>query len=433
MKHVARVTLILILTPILWTANAVGGEQMLLPTTRSGEDFGYSVSVSGDYAIVGAPKHGLSVGRALVFHRVGGVWALQDELVADENPVEIGAHFGWSVGISGDVAIVGAKTANHPVAGVNAGAVYIFNRNGTEWTQDTKLYASDVGFADNFGWSVAIDGDYAVVGAPFWDSASYDGEGAAYVLYRHQGGTDIWGQQGGPLSAGDATSSDHFGHSIAISGDTVVVGAPDATEDLIRPGSACVFTRSGTVWTQQSELTATGGEEVDSLGWAVAISGDRVIVGAPNRDCDPSLDCGAAYTFVRDGGMWTEEDEITASDGLESDQFGHSVALSGGIAVIGAIRDGISELTSGTFYVFTGQGSSWLEVEEIEPSDADANEYFGFSATSSATDVIVGAKWDLDGSIASGAAYTYEWNDFGAIFADGFESGDTAVWSSSVP
>jgi len=437
MKPAARVMLTLVLTPILWTADAAGGEQKLLPTTRSNEDFGFSVFISGDYAIVGAPEHGVGAagdrGRALVFHRVGGVWSLQDELLADEISVETNAHFGWSVGISGDVAIVGAKTANHPVAGANAGAVYIFTRNGTEWTRHIKLYASDVGFADNFGWSVAIDGDYAVVGAPFWDGPSRDAEGAAYVLYRHQGGADVWGQQAGPLTAGEATGSDHFGHSVAISGNTAVVGAPDATEGFIRPGSACAFTRSGTVWTQQSELIATGGKDADLFGWAVAISGDRVIVGAPNRDCDVSLDCGAAYTFARHDEMWTEEDEITASDGLGSDQFGHSVALSGGIAVIGAIRDGIAALTSGTCYVFTGGGPSWLEVVEIDPSDADANEYFGFSTAASDTDVIVGAKWDLDGSTVSGAAYAYEWNDFGAIFADGFESGGTTAWSSTIP
>jgi uncharacterized protein (DUF2345 family) len=238
----------------------------------------------------------------------------QAELMASDG--DFHDEFGYAVAISGSTAVVGAPDKRSA-----KGAAYVFVQSGSTWVQQAELAAADAARGDEFGLSVAISGSTVVVGAPY--KHSY--KGAAYVFVR-SGST--WSQEA-ELAASDRARGDLFGIPVALSGDTAVVGAPYKHS---RTGAAYVFVRSGSTWSQQAELTASDRARLDLFGTSVAISGPTAVVGADAKDSYK----GAAYVFVRSGTTWSQQAELTASDGASSDLFGGSVAISGLTAVIGA-------------------------------------------------------------------------------------------------
>jgi len=238
-------------------------------------------------------------------------------------------NFGGSVAVSGDTAVIGAYS--EATGGSDAGAAYVFTRSGGAWTQQAKLLASDAQANDYFGYSVAVSGDTAVIGAYAEDTGGSTA-GAAYVFTRTGGS---WTQQA-KLMASDAQASDFFGASVAVSGDTAVIGAYREATGGSTAGAAYVFTRTGGSWTQQAKLMASDAQGNDFFGASVAVSGDTAVIGAYSEDTGGS-DAGAVYVFTRSGGAWTQQAKLLASDAQSSDQFGFSVAVSGDTAVIGAL------------------------------------------------------------------------------------------------
>ena len=315
-------------------------------------------------------------------------------------------HFGYSVAISGDTAVVGAPF--HDVgANVNQGAAYVFVRSGTSWSQQAQLTAADGAANDRFGWPVVISGDTVVVGAPFHDVGANADQGAAYVFVR-SGAT--WSQQR-QLTAVDGAADDVFGLSVAISGDTVVVSAPydDVGADADQ-GSAYVFVRSGAIWIQQQQLTAVDGAADDYFGSSVAISGDTVVVGAPYDDVGANVNQGSAYVFVRSGAVWGLQAHMAAADGATSDVFGSSLAISGDTVVVGAPYDDVgADADQGSAYVFVRSGAIWSQQQQLTAVDGAANDYFGYSVAISGDTVAVGAPYhDVGGGNANqGSAYVF--------------------------
>ena len=232
----------------------------------------------------------------------------------------------------------------------DAGAHYPITVDPLIVNQEAKLTANDAATNDFFGTSVAISGDSVVVGANLDDDGG-SASGSAYVFTRS--GT-VWSQQA-KLTASDAAAFDQFGTSVAISGDSVVVGANFDDDGGSDSGSAYVFTRSGTVWSQQAKLTANDAAAGDAFGISVSISGDSVVVGAPSDD-DGGSGSGSAYVFTRSGTEWSQQEKLTASDAAESDRFGISVAISGDSVVVGANLDDDGGSDSGSAYVFTRSG-----------------------------------------------------------------------------
>ncbi len=217
--------------------------------------------------------------------------------------------------------------------------------------QTAKLTAADGGGQDFFGISVAISGDTAIVGAFLDDVGANANQGSAYIFVRS--GT-TWSQQQ-KLTAADGAAEDVFGVSVAISGETAIVGA---NEDDVgangNQGSAYVFVRSGTTWSQQQKLTAADGAAEDVFGVCVAISGETAIVGANEDDVGANGNQGSAYIFVRSGTTWSQQQKLTASDGVVEDFFGVSVAISGDTAIVGAFLDDVGvNASQGSAYVFT--------------------------------------------------------------------------------
>ena len=312
-------------------------------------------------------------------------------------------HFGGSVAISGDTAVVGARLDEAPgtASNTDSGSAYVFVRSGDTWSQQAKLTASDAAFQDYFGWSVAVSGDTIVVGASQDDDAGTQ-SGSAYVFVRS--GT-TWSQQA-KLTASDAAAADLFGFSVAISGDTIVVGAYRDDDAVGESGSAYVFVRSGTTWSQQAKLTATDPGFTDFLGWSVAISGDTIVVGARLDDA-AAQNSGSAYVFVRSGATWSQQAKLTPSDAALNDEFGYSVAVSGDTAVVGTPFDDDAGNESGSAYVFVRSGTTWSQQAKLTAADAAANDRFGFSVAVSGDTVVVGAYGDDDAGTDSGSAYVF--------------------------
>jgi hypothetical protein len=314
-----------------------------------GDGFGSPVALSGDTALVGATGTANNTGAAYVFVRNGTVWSEQAKLTASDGVMN--DSFGYSVAVSGDTAFVGTNLAE---------AVYVFVRNGTVWTEQAKL--TDPDGPGQFGKSLALIGDTALVGA-----SGQNATGAAYVFVRN--GT-VWTEQA-MLTASDGVANDQFGWSVALSGDTALVGAYGKANET---GAAYVYMRSGTVWSEQAQLSVgvVGGD----FGWSVALSGDTALVGA-------SFASSAAYVFVRNGTVWTEQAMLTAPDL----GFSTSVALSGDTALVG---DYYAANFTGAAFVFVRTGTVWTEQSKLTASDGYNLGYFGRSVALSADTALVG-------------------------------------------
>ncbi|MCB9787613.1 MAG: lamin tail domain-containing protein [Deltaproteobacteria bacterium] len=337
-------------------------------------------------------------GAAYVFVRSGGAWTQQAKLTAPEVPT--GRGFGGRVAISGDTVLVGAKADDG--ADDASGAAYVFVRSGATWTQQARLTASDGAASDWFGGWVALDGDTAVLGATGDDDAG-NASGSAYVFVRSG---SAWTQQA-KLTASDGAAKDAFGWSVSVSGDTAVVGAWDDDDSGSGSGSAYVFARSGSTWTQQGKLTAPDGAFGDGFGWSVSVSGTTAVVGALRDYGDGAA--GSAYVFVRKSSAWTMQQKLTASDAATGDAFGFSVSLSGGTIVVGAVwGDDDAGLDTGSAYVFVRSGSTWSEQARLIGADGAKGDAFGVSTSVSGDIAVIGASHHPFGGPEPGAAPVFE-------------------------
>lgn len=371
-------------------------EQKVFASGEAFDDFGRSVALSGFTALVGVIGTNHDQGSAYIYQRRPNSWAQQGVLTASDR--EFSDFFGYSVALSGNTALVGAVGKNG-----NEGCAYVFVRSGTVWTQQAKLKAADGEDGDYFGRSVALSGNTALVGAIWDDVGSNTWQGSAYVFVRS--GT-TWTQQA-QLIAADGTTGDYFGYSVALSGDTALVGAVwDGDSGYGHRGSAYVFTRSGTSWTQQVKLTAADGAGNDLFGGSVALAGDTALVGAYGDDYEQ----GSAYVFARSGASWTQEAKLTAVDGEAGDWFGGAVALAGDTALVAACLDNVDANTrQGSAYVFTRSGTTWIQQEKLVASDGASNDRFGDSVALTGDAVLVGApEDDIGENMAQGSAYIYD-------------------------
>ena len=376
--------------------------KLIAEDSASNDFFGFSIALSDDTAVIGALRdddNGVDSGSVYVFTRFGTNWSQQTKFTAADSGA--GDEFGGQVALDGDIAVIGARHDDDK--GVDSGSAYVFKRSGTAWSQQAKLTASDGAAGDEFGYSVAISGDTAVIGAPRDDDKS-DDSGSAYVFTR-SGST--WSQQA-KLDATDGAAGDVFGISVAISGDTVVIGADLADEKGSNSGAAYVFSRSGNTWSQHVKLTADDGAAGDLFGIRVTLSDDTAVIGAA-RDDDKGDESGAAYVFIRSGIEWVQQAKLSATDGAENDRFGTRVAIYGNTAVIGAILGDATSNKSGSTYVFTRSGSSWSQQAKLAASDGAADDVFGWSVALYGDTVMIGAPTSiiaLPGG--TGSAYVFE-------------------------
>ncbi|MBW2455963.1 MAG: cadherin-like beta sandwich domain-containing protein [Deltaproteobacteria bacterium] len=448
--------------------------------TEAFDSFGYTVALSGNTLVVGAGgedsdgtnqgNNGLdAAGAAFVFVLNGGTWSQQAYLKAS-NPGQYD-QFGHNVAISGDTIVVGVPLEDSSSTGINgvendntfiqAGAAYVFVRNGTTWSQQAYLKASDTYPGDRFGHSVAIFGDTIVVGAinensnatgvngNQTDDTAADA-GAAYVFVRN--GT-AWSQQA-YLKASNTEAGDTFGRAVSIWGDTIVVGAAnedsnatgvnntEGNNNALESGAGYVFVRNGTNWAQQAYLKASNTGPDDGFGRVVSIFRDSIVVGAWYEDSDTigvnvsandnSDNTGAAYVYRRAGTTWAHEAYVKASNTGLGDQFGTAVSMSDEVFVVTAGREdsdatgadgaqnnnSISE--SGAAYVFTFDGGNWVQMGYVKASNTGMDDHFGNAVALTPDSLIVSTnledsnETDLSGTgadnsaEAAGAAYAFQ-------------------------
>ena len=355
-------------------------------------EFGYAVAIDGDTAVVGERNGNNSAGAVYVYVHSGGSWSQQQRLTASD--ARLNDFFGWSVDVSGDTIIIGSPGDDDD--GNASGSVYIFVRNGTTWTEQQKITATDGDALSFFGSAVAIDGDSAAIGAYNKNSRT----GAAYVFTRSN---VTWSQQQ-KLTANDAAANDYFGYTVAIDGDSTIVGAYRKNDAVNGndSGAAYMFTRSGTTWSAPQKLTASNATASDYFGISVAIDGTTALIGAYG-------DNGQAYVFGKNAGTWSEKKILTASDAEAIDKFGFSVSLSGATAVIGAYAADSSGTTDnkGAAYVFVGADTVWNEQQIITASDGEEEDQFGYAVAVNDNTIFVGSRY-VDGDRDNmGAAYIF--------------------------
>ncbi len=406
---------------------------LLASDPEAGDRFGYSVARSGDTVLIGASfggPAGANTGAAYVYQRVPDTfdqWAEVKKLV----PSLGGGEFGVSVAIDGDTALVGSRVSQ------SSGAVYVFGRNvggPDNWGEVRRFTAADIAGQDQFGTAVALDGDTALIGSPQDDDAGTS-SGSAYVFARNQGGADGWGQVR-KLTASDAAESDSFGTSVALDGDTALVGASGNDDAGSSSGAAYVYSRNqgGTdVWGEIKKLTASDAGATHTFGRSVAVSLDTALVGA-NGATGSVASSGAVYAFERDLGgpnNWGESQKLINSDGISSSDFGWSLALEEDLAVIGAPGHNQTGAFSGVAYLFSRGSGTWAVQWKLVPTNLTTGDQYGLAVALDGSAAVVGG-WahDVSGTGDAGSAYVFR---APPLFEDGFESGDTSAWDLTVP
>jgi len=381
--------------------------------------YGIAISVDGNTAVVGAEGELRNTGGAYVLEKNGGTWETVARLTASDGA--LGDRFGNSVAVSGTTVIVGAFGHNTD-GNSSQGKAYVFERPANGWedmTENAQLTASDGTLSDRFGTSVAVSGTTVVVGSIFHDTNDNSNQGKAYIFEQPEGG---WANmtETAQLTASDGAEMDFFGTSVAISGGTVVVGSRSHDTDGIRDkGKAYVFERPENGWanmTETAQLTASDGVETEFFSESVAVSGSTVVVGAFLHDTNGNDSQGKAYVFERPTNGWvnmTETAQLTASDGAEGDGFGRSVGIADNSVVIGAIGHATNgNIRQGKAYVFERPTNGWVnmtETAQLTASDGAENDSYGISVSISGSTVAVGASRHDEGeSVDVGSAYFYE-------------------------
>jgi hypothetical protein len=379
------------------------GQKLTSPDAAPGDGFGFSVSISAETVFVGARTDDSMVGdsgSAFVFTRSGGVWSIKQKLVAP-NPAA-GEYFGHSVSVSGDMASVGAYRDGS--GGQESGSAYVFSRFNGHWSLQQKLTASDPAAFDWFGYSVAASGAVAAIGA-YGDDSNGANSGSAYVFAQTD---DVWSQMQEVAASKPepVAASDRFGWAVSVSGDTAVIGAAEDDPKGNASGSAWVFARENDEWLPEQKLIAPDGEATGYFGVAVGISEDTAIVGA-RYDDDLGSNAGSAYVFTRQNGTWSRQQKLTASDGTGYDLFGGSVAISGNAVIVGAAGHNGKGPNTGAAYIFTRVGGVWTEQQKLTASDAAEDDFFGYSVSISGDTAIIGAEGNDARDNGSGAAYVF--------------------------
>lgn len=424
-------TIIAVSAGALFAASLPGSEQRIVASDADTFDwFGRAVDVSGDFAVVGAPgddEEATNAGAAYVFRRQGAIWVETQKLTAEVDAEQFD-EFGFDVAIERDLIAVGAPGDDD--AGNDAGAVYVFEWDGSSWSQIEKFVPDDLsnaayeyGTAVDIGIAIPDDGTVELVdviaGAPNADQS----QGVVFLSERNGG---VWTMNQGRFSDSDSTpginDNGRFGASVAIRGDNLLGGAPDDDQSFNNSGAAYLFGRTGVtnVWSEVAQYypdAPTGGER---FGLSVALGDSSVVIGAPAPSSGAAV--GRVYVYSPSLQVFTE--------GGPTEEYGSSVAIdeSMNLLVVGAKRDDeVAALAGAIFLLERDVLGSWQAGGKVLASDAAINKEFGESVAVQDGTVIVGGG-EIDAN-SPGAAYVYS----SRLFADGFQSGDTSAWSSTSP
>ena len=406
--------LVLLLVPMVNTSAESGTQlygvvqntTLVSAPIDKGANFGHAIAISGSFAVVGAPYSNIGVdskgiygsGSAYAFVQdASGLWA-QEQMLSPNDP-KVSDLYGYSVDIDGNTLVVGAPGRESDDEEI--GVVYVFVRKSSGWVQEARLEPAYGNNGDAFGTSVSLIGDRLMVGAPGASVGSSKSVGAVYEYIRSGG---KWYEKV-PIKADDASPGSLFGTSIEIDGQRMIVGAPEAG----KTGRAYVFYRNGGNWKQQAKMEPTDAESGDYFGASVAVDGGIVIVGAPLADPNLGMgqvtNAGAVYQFKSRGGNWSQLEKITAENGQAFDHFGTSIDVNDQFLVVGANDvDDYNILRAGRAYLYTQGMEGWDLQTMIAPSTSTSDASFGAAVVLNGEDVLIGEPGPLQ---RTGTTYYY--------------------------
>lgn len=391
--------------PERWSGlRAAVEEAKLLPSPegiggqRSG--LGGSISISGDRVLIGGTGINDSAGAVVVLEYRSGMWIEEAMLLPSDS--RFGHNFGRSVSLSGDRALIGAD--GDDVNGDYSGSAYVFEFNGSSWVETAKLMPADGSGDDFFGNTVSLVGDRALISA-YGDSENGYRSGSVYI-FEFDGST--WSETNKLLPA-DGEAYDLFGRSLSQDGNRILIGAPGEDENGVASGAAYIFELSGMSWIEVAKLLPAEGQEGDFFGGSVSLSSSHALIGAMDESVNGS-GYGAAYIFEFNGVNWDQIAKLQGGDTVRNDYFGHSVSLSGDYALVGASRDDDNGYSSGSAYLFKFNGNSWNATAKLVPADNAANDVFGVALSFSDNRILIGAPGDDDMAPSAGAVYVFDFN-----------------------
>ncbi|KAA3633661.1 MAG: T9SS C-terminal target domain-containing protein [Bacteroidetes bacterium] len=373
----------------------------------AGDEFGVFVSVSGDYALVGASAaqvEGTVCGAAYVFKHESGNWTQQAKFVPDIPDND--DMFGKILKLDGDYALVAAY--NDDDMGSNAGAAYIYKRTDDTWAFQNKIYAADAAAFDIFGVAADIKGDRAIIGA-FGDDDNGFFSGSAYVFIR-QG--DQWIQEA-KLLPSDGATDDKFGRSVAIDDDLAVVCGVLDDDNGEDSGSVYIFRRNGSSWTEEAKITPDDGASNDRFGRSISIAGDYVAISAAQKDENGMDGSGSAYVFKYQGGQWIQQSKLVPDDLGEGDLMGYCISSNEEFVAISAHLNDEWASDAGAVYLFQRNGDQWSETAKLTAENPGEMDHFGISVDISENTLVVGAPLDQsDDEVECGVAYVYDLQEY---------------------
>ncbi|MCG3129632.1 MAG: hypothetical protein FLDDKLPJ_00366 [Phycisphaerae bacterium] len=363
--------------------------------------FGTRIARWGELALIAAlhdDDHGSSSGAVYAFELADGVWLQTAKLTADDGAAY--DYFGASIAFCKGVAVIGADGDDGLAR--NAGSAYVFEQVNGAWLQSAKLEAADAERDDDFGSAVALFDETVLIGAPGDDVGGYS-RGSAYVFERTDG---TWSQTA-HLTADDGVNWDEFGSAVALSGDTALIGVQYRDDGGSNSGSVYVFEKVGGAWTQTAKLAAEDPQEYAAFGFSIALLGDTALIGA-YRDDGPSVNSGSAYVFEISGGRWRQTAKLSAADGGEGDYFGYSVLLTDGAALVGAPNHDGRRPETGAVYRFERVHGRWVQTDKLSPVNGRKESGFGVGLALAEDTALIGAGFDGAHGMRSGAVYVFD-------------------------
>jgi len=401
--HKAKLYICVLLALI--AGDSLANQKIILADDGKAEDyFGYSAAIDGTTLLVGAHKADidgvLDAGAAYVYVLGHKDWVQQAKLVAD--PLYAKDGLGGNVALKNDVAMLGVMRRDDK--GKDSGAVVSFERKSNNWMQNQIITAPDAKPGDAFGQAIALTQNYLIIGAPRNDALGVD-SGAVYIYKRE---SRKWLYQT-KLTARDGAAGDLFGISVAVDGNTLLVGADLHDEKAENAGAVYVYVLDNNQWKQEAKLMASDAGHTDIFGVRVSLSGNTALISARRDDIDElGVDAGSAYIFVRNGNTWKQEIKLISPDGKADDRFGRGVALNGDTAIVSAMNHDANGSDTGALYVYKKGIDGWRYTSKIVAQNGMPDDKFGWNvALSNGIAVIATPHHDANGK-ESGAVYVQD-------------------------